>query len=141
MSFNEFLRKRLISYFIIVTGVTLLIGVVGIQYEPDRKFGYEAFFSPLIFGLIGVIPSLATYSNKELTLKQMILRKVVQFFVLEVMILTFGCIMGIMKTDILGTMALSIFAVFVAVHIIEWLIDNKRAEKLTLELKAFQKSQ
>lgn len=141
MSFNEFLRKELMRYFIIVTGVTLLIAVVGLQYEPDQKFGYEAFFSPILFGFIGIVPSVVTYSRKELTLKQMKLRKVFQLILLEVMILSFSYIMGILETDTIGAMSFSIFIVFVAVHIIEWLIDNKRAQVLTLDLKTFQKNQ
>lgn len=140
MSLSEFLRKVLMRYFIIVTGVTFLIGFMGIQYEPDRKLGYDAFFSPLIFGLIGVLPSIVTYSKKELTLKQMKKRKILQLIVLEAVILLFGSVMGIIETDMIGIMAFSIFVVFVAVHIIEWLIGNKRAEELTLELKNFQKA-
>lgn len=140
MRLNEFLRKLLMRYFIIVTAVTLLMGIIGLQYEPHVKFGYEAFFSPLLFGLMGVIPSFVTYSKKELTLKQMKARKILQLLVLEVIILSFGNIMNIMKPDMLGSMALSIFIIFVGVHIIEWMIDQKKAQELTLDLKAFQKT-
>jgi len=40
----------------------------------------------------------------------------------------------------LGAMALSIFIIYVGVHIIEWIINQKKAQELTLDLKAFQKN-
>ena len=138
MSFSEFVRKQLMNYFIIVTILTLVIGILGLIYEPNQRFGYEAYFSPLLFGLIAVIPSLVTYSTKELSLKQSIMRKIFQLLLIEAMILSFSHIMGILKSEMIGSMILSILIVFVAVHLIEWIINNKNAKKLTLKLKAFQ---
>lgn len=134
----EFLRKELMRYIIIVTIVTLVIGIIGLIYEPNQRFGYEAYFSPFIFGLIGVIPSFATYSKKVLSLKQAKVRKIIQLLLIEIMVLSFGFIMGIMKREMLGSMVFSIFVAFVAVNMIEWFINNKKAQKLTLELKAYQ---
>lgn len=139
MSPIEFLRKVLMHYFIIVTLVTLVIAILGMVYEPNQQFGYEAYFSPLIFGLLGVVPSIATYSKKELTVKQMIVRKGIQLILIEIMIIAFSTMMGILKSEMIGSMVFSIFIIFIIVHIIEWLIGNKKAHELTLELKAFQK--
>lgn len=140
MNFSEFLRKQLMRYFIIVTSITLLMGIIGIQYEPNMRFGYEAYFSPLLFGLIGVIPSFVTYAKKELSLRQMKIRKVIQFLVLEVLILSIAKGLKIVDTHMIATMAFSIFIIFVGVHIIEWLIDQKKAQELTEDLKAFQET-
>jgi hypothetical protein len=140
MSPIEFIRRQLMTYFIIVTIVTLVIGILGLIYEPGQRFGYEAFFSPLLFGFIGVIPSVVTYSKKELSVKQVRIRMIIQLLVLEVMILSFGYIVGILKSEMIGSMILSIFAVFIAVNLFQWLLDNKKAIKLTRELKAYQNS-
>ena len=138
MSFGEFLRKQLMYYFIIVTIVTLVIGILGLIYEPDQRFGYESYFSPLIFGLIGVLPSFVTYSRKELTMKQTIVREILQLILIEVMILSFSYFMGILKREMVGSMIFAILTVFVAVNCIDWLISNKNAKKLTEYLKAYQ---
>ncbi|MDD4112384.1 MAG: hypothetical protein PHC56_05070 [Herbinix sp.] len=138
MSISEFVRKQLMNYFIIVTILTLVIAILGLIYEPNQSFGYEAYFSPLLFGLIAVIPSLVTYSTKELSLKQSIMRKIFQLLLIEAMILSFSHIVGILKSEMIGSMILSILIIFVAVHLIEWIINNKNAKKLTLKLKAFQ---
>jgi hypothetical protein len=135
---GDFVRKNLMNFFIIVTCVSVLIGVLGLVFEPDRRFGYEAYFSPIIFGIIGILPSLVTYSKKELTIKKMLLRNILQLIVIEIMILSFGYLMGIMKRDMLPSLAFSILIVFLIVHLVSWFIDSKKAVKLNEELKVFQ---
>ncbi|MGI1659389.1 MAG: DUF3021 family protein [Desulfitobacterium sp.] len=126
------------NFFIIVTCVTLVIGVLGLIYEPDRRFGYEAYFSPLIFGLIGVVPSFVTYSKREPTLRQMMIRKIFQLFVLEAMVLSFGYGMEIMYGPMMFAVAGAVFAVFLLVHFFSYAIDYREATRLNAELKVFQ---
>ncbi|WP_172635877.1 hypothetical protein [Desulfitobacterium dichloroeliminans] len=126
------------SFFIIVTCVTLVIAVLGLIYEPDRRFGYDAYFSPFIFGLIGVVPSFATYSKRELTIRQMIIRKILQLSVLEAMILSFGYLMDIMYGPMMFAVAGAVFAVFLVVHFFSYAIDYREATRLNAELKVFQ---
>ncbi|MGB4437933.1 MAG: hypothetical protein WBJ13_01640 [Sedimentibacter sp.] len=141
MSFNDFLKKRLIDFFIIVTCISAVIGIIGLIYEPNRRFGYEAYFSPLIFGAISIIPSFVTYSNKELTLKQMIFRNAIQLLILECLILITGYSFGAMKDKmILTSVAFSVIIVFIIVHLISWVIDSKTASILNENLKVYQKN-
>jgi uncharacterized membrane protein len=130
------------NFFIIVTCVSVVIGTLGLIYEPSKRFGYEAYFSPLIFGAISTISSFVTYSKKELTIRQMIFRNVLQLLVLECLILTTGYSFGIMKdTMILTSVALSIIIVFVIVHLISWIIDFKTAANLNDSLKVYQRNE
>lgn len=138
MNWDEFLRKNLMDFFIVVTCITLLMGVVGLIYEPDQRFGYEAYFSPLIFGVIGIVPSFITYSKKELSIRKMIIRKALQLIILEGLILGFGYWTGAMKGSILLSLFISVFLVFLLVHIISYVIDSKQAAHLSEELKTFQ---
>lgn len=138
MSFREFLRKSLMNFFIIVTCLSALIGILGLIYEPNRLFGYEAYFSPIIFGVIGVFPSIVTYSKKELTLKQMTFRKVLQLLVIEVIVLSFGYNLGVMKDNMMISISISILMVYLMVHFITWFIDTSKAAKFNEDLKAFQ---
>lgn len=127
------------NFFIIVTCISAVMGVIGLIYEPNRRFGYEAFFSPIIFGLISIIPSIVTFSNKELSVKEMIFRNVLQLMVLECLILTSGFLFGIMKDKmILISVGVSIIIVFIIVHIISWIFDYKTAANLNQNLKVFQ---
>ena len=138
MNRSDFVKEVTQSYFIIVTGITLVMGILGILYHPEERMGYEAFFSPLIFGFLGIIPSLATYSRKELTLGQMRIRKVFQLLLLEGILLPFCLTQGLISAHMAGPLALSIFLLFAAVHGIQWLLSNKKARELTRDVKDFQ---
>lgn len=141
MSFNDFFKKCLMDFFIIVTCISVVIGIIGLIYEPNRTFGYEAFFSPLIFGAISILPSFVTYSKKELTIKQMVFRNLLQLLILECLILITGYLLGIMKDErILISVGISVIIVYIIVQLISWIIDSKTAAILNKNLKVYQKS-
>lgn len=130
------------EYFIITTCVTAAIGILGLGLDPTAKIGYEGFFSPLIFGLVSLVPSVATYSRKELTFRQALIRKLLHFTLLEAMLITFGHWAGILRgfgdTVIF---ALAVFIVYLAVNLISWHLDSKEASVINKTLKALQQSQ
>jgi hypothetical protein len=139
MSFIEFAKKNLMSYFIIVTGVTVAIAVLGMNFDPTATLGYEAFFSPLIYGAVAVLPSLALYSKKDLTFKQMLLRRLLHFLLLELTLLGFGSILGIFdRTEVAISFALSVFVVYMFTNVIQWMIDSKTAVDINKGLKKMQ---
>lgn len=139
MNFKAFLKSCLMDYFIITTCVTAAMAVLGQALDPEARFGYEAFFSPLIFGLISVLPSLITYSPKELSFRQALMRKVLHFIVLEAMLIGFG-----FWFDVLHDLAdaaffsLTVFIVYLTVSLISWQSDKKDAGKINQMLKSLQ---
>ena len=86
---KEHLRTCLGNFFICVTLINVAILILGCMLEPDVKFGYEVFAYPLIYGLLGTLPGLIMYSRKELTIKQTIIREVIQMFMVVVIIIGF----------------------------------------------------
>ena len=109
--------------------------------EPDLKFGYEAFAYPLIYGVIGSIPGLVMYSKKELTMKQTIIREIIQMFLVIAVII--GFMFGRFKfipdvwPQIIGV-SISVMIIYVLVHVFGWLIDLKTANIMMEDLKKFQ---
>jgi hypothetical protein len=139
MSLKAFLKKCLIEYFIITTCVTAAIGVLGMSLDPATKFGYEAYFSPLLFGLVSLVPSLATYSRKELTFRQMLIRKLFHFALLETMLIAFGHWAGILHgVGDTASFALAVFIVYLAVSLINWRLDSREASEINKTLKTLQ---
>ena len=140
MDFRDFLIKKvLVSYFLAVSGITAAIGIIGSIFATETSFGYQAFLSPFLFGLVAVIPSLATYSRKEPTPKQMLYRLFIHFLLLEVLILLFAYITHLLTSV---SIAISIFsAVFiidVSVQLIHWLNDRRIAGELNKTLREMQ---
>ena len=139
MSFRAFLKRCLMEYFVITTCVTAAIAILGLILDPVARFGYEAYFSPLIFGLVSLIPSLITYSRKELPLRETLIRKVLHFVVLEATLISFGFWAGILHGRVDSSVfALQVFAVYLAVNVISWLLDSKAAGEINEVLKSWQ---
>lgn len=142
MSKKEFLKALLYKYFIIVTLINVVIFVLGSIFRPNDTFGYDAFLSPLVYGLISIVPVGLFSRPRELTLKQAIVREVIEFLVLEFLLIFFGLGTVNLKAENLSLIigfALSIFFVYLLVFLISWLLDARQAKQMTENLLAFQK--
>ncbi len=87
---REHIKNNIMSFFIIVTLVNIAIFVSGMILAPDEKLDYTAFIVPVIDGLLGVIPGLVMYSKRELTVKQIIVRDIIQLASVELIIYFFS---------------------------------------------------
>ena len=140
---KEHLRTVLGSFFICVTLINAAMFVLGSMLEQDLKFGYEAFAYPLIYGIIGSIPGLVMYSKKELTVKQTIIREIIQMLMVVAIII--GFMFGRFKNipdvvpQLIGV-SVSVMIIYVLVHVFGWLIDLKTANTMTEELKKYQEN-
>ena len=143
MSLKEILYRSLMIYFILVTCITAGIAILGSAFDPDAKFGYSAFVSPFIFAALGVIPNLLMYSSKELSDRQIILRKIIQFVVIEAEV-TGVCIMSPIipteKAEVITGVMISVLVIFILVHFISIMNNYFSAKQLTKELMEFQES-
>lgn len=140
---KEFFMDLLNSYFIVVTLITAATFIMGVILFPDASFGYVAFASPLIYGACGILPNFVMYSKRELSIKEVLIRKGIQFVLIEVLVLTAAFGGG----DIVGerlkaaiAMGISIFVIFVISHMIDWMQDCMAAKRMTDELIRFQES-
>lgn len=139
MSFIEFTKKTLMNFFVIVTGVTIAIAVLGMNFQTEAEFGYEAYFSPILIGAVATLPSFVLYSCKELTIKQMIIRKLLHFIVLLLTMVGFGKAAGLLfNTEVTWMFILSVFVVYVFTTAIKWILDSKTADEINKGLKRLQ---
>ena len=136
---SEFFKRIFIAYFVIVTCVTLIMGLMGLIFDPGRTFGYDAFFSPLIIGVISILPSFLLYSKKELSFRQILIRKVMQFILIVVLLVLLNSLNSTWKWEIIFPYVVSIAIVYMMVQLFMWIIDCKKAEELSKDLKSFQK--
>lgn len=118
--------------------------VLGSAYRPEERFGYDAFLTPLLYAFLGILPMCVMYSKKEMTPRQVLIRKILQLVLLEVLLVgfVFGCagLSGENGEQIAG-FALAVFVVFVLVHVISFVLDTEQARRMTLDLLAYQAGQ
>ena len=96
----------------------------------------------MIYGVIGSLPGLVMFSKKELTMKQTIIREIIQMLLIVVLIISFmfGRFKNIeyeMIPQIIAV-AVSVMIIYVLVNVFGWLIDLKTANKMTEDLKKYQ---
>lgn len=141
MSFKSFLKSICSTYFIIVTLVNLATFVMGSIYRPEERFGYGAFLMPLIYGSLGILPMCVMYSKREMTLVQVLIRKMLQLILLEVLLIGFVFGYGDFSKDNIVQMvsfAVTVLVVFILVHVISFVLDVQQARQMTLDLLEYQ---
>lgn len=106
---------------------------------PEMRFGFEAFFSPPLFGLLSALTGLITKSSKELSVGQALFRKLLQLLSIEVIVFGANYLAGtVFESKLKVTLALAIALVYVLVYLIMWLNDRRSANLFNERLKAYQ---
>ncbi len=144
---NKF-RKRFEEafrlYFILVTLISILLMVLGLMFDSDRVFGYEVFLSPLIYAAIGVIPCFFINTERELSMKMLIIRRAVVLLVIEAMMLTLAYSADSIPTEKKGVVpgiAIGIVIVFILSSVIEYVFELAGARELNEALSVYQNSE
>lgn len=135
------LIRALRLYTLLVTLITVLMIVLGTLLDRDRVFGYEAFLSPLLYALIGTAAAMATHSDRELSVRSLIIRKVICLLLTEGAVILIALNAPSIPTDrkwVIPGLALGILAVFLLANVLTYLADKKEAEKLTADLARYQ---
>ena len=135
------IKSMLQSFFICVTLINVAMLVLGMILMPEQQFGYEVFVYPLIYGLIGMIPALIVRDGKELTVKQTVIKEVIQMVLTVVLLVAFifgGKPLDSERIQMAALVALSVALVYAGVIIIGWLLDKKTADMLNEDLSRFK---
>ena len=138
MSKKEFMGQVFISFFVVVTCINLGMAFMGMIYAPDTRFGYEALLFPVFYGFLGILPSAVLYRRKELTVKQMLLRKIIQLILIEAIMVGIVFFLGGTDFSTLLPFMIMVLAVCLAAEGILWLAADKKVKKLNAQLKRFQ---
>ncbi len=141
---KERIRDILNSFFISVTLINAAMLILGKILAPSQTFGYEAFLYPLIYGLIGTIPTLLIRDKKELSVRQELVRKTMQMLLLIVLLLAFMFGGQEITPELMAAavgVSLSVIIIFVLVNLILWWLDLRTARDLTKDLLQFQQKQ
>ena len=131
-------------YTLLVTLIIVIMMILGSLLDRDRVFSYDAFLSPLIYALIGTVATVITRSDRELSVRNLIIRKVISLLLIEGAIILIALNAETIPTEkswVIPGLAIGVFAVFVLTHIILYLIDRREAGKLNADLARFQEKQ
>lgn len=135
---HGFAYKRMISDYILIQAETALaIGIIGSIFAREQQITYQYFFLPAIIGLICMIPCIITYIKDDMTIKQIIIQRVVELIVLEIAII--GVIYYIVgdAPGKYGYIAIffSVFFFDVITYVISYCMEKKEADVINKKLR------
>ena len=138
---KELIQDMINTYFMLTTMILVVMTVLGTYYMPEVRFGYEQFKTPLKYAAWGTLPNIVMYAKKELTMKQMLIRKIIQLILIEVIILAVALPTDIIENKnnaLIISLMSCVFVIYVLTHVVEWYQNSVTAQKMTEELVSFQ---
>jgi hypothetical protein len=140
---KERLGEAFRLYFILVTLITILLMVVGMLFDSDRTLSYDAYFSPLFYAFIGVIPVFFFQSDKELSMKQLVIRSIIQILMIEAAILLIVYKAPSIPSDrieVVISIAVGILIVYILSLVVEYIFELTQAKEMNAYLEEYQKN-
>jgi hypothetical protein len=129
-------RKGIRDYFIIFGVIVISITLLRQIFAPDTAFTLKDIYNYMLCALAGDLPGLILYSPGVQSEKEMRVRIVLHFVVLEAVILTLanvsGWVAGPAGTAIL---AVQVAVIYLFVRLLIWLDDRKVTQSINEKLK------
>ncbi len=142
MNLKQFLIRKLMLFFTLSTLITVAMVCLGTAFDPEARFGYEGLLSPLVYAGACVLPSLVTWSKRELKPRELVLRELLQFVLTEAVVLGLAFRSSVIDTSrpavVLG-LAGSVLVIYLLVFLISWAANSAEARETDRELQEFQR--
>lgn len=142
MKLKSKLEQAVSLYFMLVTFITVLLMVLGLVFDADRTFSYSVFASPLIYAAIGVIPVFLPKKKEEPSVKDLIIRRIVELLIIEVIVLALAFSADTIPTQKIGVVlgiGGGIVIIFVLTEIIEYLYECSKADEFNKLLEDYHR--
>jgi len=142
MEFKRFLVNKLILFFMISTLITIAVSLIGSAFDSDARFGYDTLLVPIAYAALCMLPTLVTWSRREFSPKQLLIRKAIMLVLLEAVILLIAFTSPVIDTErieVVLVIAGSVLVIFVLVHFFMWLKESAEAKKMNVDLEKYQK--
>ena len=142
MKIKDRLGEAFKMYFILVTLITVLLLILGLTLDNDRVLGYEAFLSPLIYAAIGVIPVFFFGSEKEISMKRLLIQRIVTLLFVEAAVLVLAFSAKSIPTERKGVVigiAVGIAVVYVLSLVVEYVFELIQSREMNEALEMYQR--
>lgn len=139
MELRKFFLMHIQIYCVLVTLIFAVSMVFGMIYAPEENIKYYQLAGPFIMAALCVLPSFITYFKSEPTLKQYIIRHIIQLTVIEAIVLLMVQPPDDMEQTFfrlfLGSIVL---VVYMLVKLAVWLQKYLQSRQLADQLRKFQ---
>ena len=137
MKMNINLSSFFRDLFLAETECTISFAVIGTLFAREASISYAYFFIPIVFGFICMIPCIPVYLKENMTIPQIIIQRVAELVVLEIVFIwsanllagSFLGIKGLVATGF-SVMLFDVFSYFVM-----YKMEKAESERLNKKLK------
>ena len=136
MSRNAF-KKMISDYILIQAEIALSFGIVGSIFAQDVTISFSYFFLPAIIGFLCMLPCIVTYVKEDLTIKQVIVQRIVEWIILEIV---FIWIVHKIVGDAIGkigyvAIVFSVLFFDAATYFISYYLEKREADDINKKLE------
>lgn len=139
MTVKEFILSRIQLYFLLVTLIFAVSMIVGLIFTPEKELYYYQLVGPFILSALCILPTLVTYFRKEPTVKQYIIRHLIQLILIEAVVLTQTTPPeNGNRTVFYIVIGAAVVAVYLLASLMMWLQKLRQSKALTEQLRTLQ---
>ena len=141
MEFKRFLVSKLILFFTLSTLIAVAVSLIGSAYDSGASLGYDALLAPIRYAALCLLPTLVTWSRRELSTRELLVRKALMLVLLEAVILLLSFRSSAIDTgrvQVVLAIAGSVLVIFVLANLFTWLRESAEAKKMNADLEKFQ---
>lgn len=140
MELKRFLVNKLILFFMLSTLIAVAVSLTGSAFDADASLGYDALLTPIKYAALCLLPTLVTWSRRELLPRELLLRKALMLILLEAVILRIAFTSPAIDTGnaaVVLSIAGSVLGIFVLVNLFNWLRASAEAKSMNRDLERF----
>ena len=141
MDLKRFLVNKLILFFMLSTLITAAVSLIGSAFDDGARLTYAELLTPIKYAALCLLPSFVTWSRRELSPRQFLLRKALSLVLIEAVVLYIAFSSPAIDTarlPVVLAIAGSVLLIFVLAHLFLWLKDSAEARKMNRDLTKFQ---
>ena len=139
MTIKEFLISRIQLYFLLVTLIFAVSMIIGMIFTPGQQLYYYQLIGPFFLAALCVLPTFITYSRKEPTVRQVVLRNIIRLILIEGIVLT-QIQPPEQENQVLFRilLAAAVLIVYLLASLMMWLRRVRQSGMMTEQLKILQ---
>lgn len=138
MSIEELLKNMVRSFFMITTGIVISMYVFCMLFRPDAVFSIDDIGRILLMAVAGDLTYIIFLAGRELSKKQMLMRKIAHLVILSAMLLYFASLWEWVRLDNLkevGVFLGAVLTVYAVISLAAGYRDKKLTEKINRRLR------
>ncbi len=139
MKLTDFLKRLFRNYFIIFSIIVIFITIMRQIFLPDSYITLKDIYIYMTSALAADLSTLVLYSPGKIPENEMRIRMVINFALLEAVLLVLANVMGwISGIEDTISLAVEVAIIYGIIRFILWMGDRKSAQSINEKLKAMK---